>query len=461
MPRQSLKQTFAVSAWVALREGEFERAEHLCRAFLRLDRERIEKILLSSKEYLSNNSCFVRDGRYLPKDYLITAIISTYKGERFMEGRLTDLLGQSIADRLEILVIDSASPEHEGEVVASFQQRHTNIRYLRTGRRESIYQAWNRGVQVARGTYLTNANTDDRLRRDALERLVARLEQEYGAGVAYADALITSKENETFLDNSSVQATRRPDFSINRLLESCITGSQPVWRKALHDSAGLFDIGYGSAADYDFFIRAAQYCGFVYIPEPLGLVWTASETYSGKGLLPLLEFYEIRERYRHLLDPTGRGDSSLTGHEDIWEALRQNFSGLGNSTSAEYTGDEPLLNYQIGRLYEQAGDNGNAWRYLQRAAYLLPEQQQYRDALKRSLITNLKDTIRTKAQDEIDLVSIDLLQAMAVASRMLGYQHAAAWLYAQTLEREPENVVSLINLERALATVAVSEGEPR
>ncbi len=451
MPRQSLKQTLAISAWDALREGELERSEHLCRAFLRLERERIEKALRDGREYMDSNPCFVRDGRYLPKDYLITAIISTHKAERFMEGRLADLLGQSIADRLEILVIDSASPESEGEIVASFQRRHTNIRYLRTERRESIYQAWNRGVQTARGTYLTNANTDDRLRSDTLERLTGMLEQGRGAGVAYADALITGTENETFQANSSVQATRRPGFSINALLESCITGSQPVWQRALHDTAGLFDIGYGSAGDYDFFIRATRYCRFINLPEPLGLVWTSPETYSGKGILPLMEFYEVRECYRYLLVPTGRGDAVAPGHEDIREAMRQIISGSGCGDNAELIGDAPSLNYRIGLLYEQAGDNGNAWRYLQRASYLVPEQADYREALQRSLAINLRDIIKNEVQGEVNPASGDLLQAMAIATRMLGYFPIAAWLYALALEREPENSISCVNLERLLA----------
>jgi glycosyltransferase involved in cell wall biosynthesis len=461
MPPQSLKKAFANSVWDALREGELERSEHLCRAILRLEREHVEKILLTGREQLGNNPCHIRDGGYLPKDYLITAIISTYKAERFMEGRLLDLLGQSISDRIEILVIDSASPEHEGEIVGAFQRSHTNIRYLRTGRRESIYQAWNRGVTTARGRYLTNANTDDRLRYDTLERLVAMLEQEDGSGVAYADAFITTGENESFHDNSSLQSTRRPPFSLNALLESCVTGSQPVWRRELHKTVGLFDIGYSSAADYDFFIRAAQVCKFSYIPEPAGLVWTSPETFSSKGVLPLLEFYDVRERYRHLLTPTGRNTAILPNYENIWENVQQNFLRLRNEAIGELVGESPMLNYQVGLLYEQTGDNGNAWRYLQRAAYLVPEQSDYREALKRSLTTNLIDTIRTKTQEEFDQASIDQLQTTAIAARMLGCPHTAAWLYAQALERDRENAVSLVNLERTLASVAVSEGEPR
>src|SRR5687767_7896873 len=105
-------------------------------------------------------------------DPILTAIVSTYNAESFMRGCLEDLEAQTIADRIEIVVIDSNSPQREVDIVREFQQRHSNIRYLRTEERETLYKAWNRGVEMARGKYLTNANTDDRHRRDAFEVMV-------------------------------------------------------------------------------------------------------------------------------------------------------------------------------------------------------------------------------------------------------------------------------------------------
>ncbi|MBU1863539.1 MAG: glycosyltransferase, partial [Candidatus Omnitrophica bacterium] len=101
------------------------------------------------------------------KHYLISAIVSAYKSERFMRGKLVDLLKQTIGRQLEIIVVDSHSPENEGAIVREFMKSHSNIKYIRTKSRESVYQAWNRGIQAASGMYITNANTDDRLRPDA------------------------------------------------------------------------------------------------------------------------------------------------------------------------------------------------------------------------------------------------------------------------------------------------------
>src|SRR5262245_63516752 len=58
--------------------------------------------------------------------YLVTAIVSAYRSERLMVGLLEDLEAQTIAERLEIVVCDSASPEDEAGIVREFARRYDN-----------------------------------------------------------------------------------------------------------------------------------------------------------------------------------------------------------------------------------------------------------------------------------------------------------------------------------------------
>jgi Glycosyl transferase family 2 len=70
--------------------------------------------------------------------YRVSAMVSTYKNERFIEGRLKDLLAQTLGDQLEIIVVDSGSPENEGAIVRRYQKQHPNIHYIRTEQRENV-----------------------------------------------------------------------------------------------------------------------------------------------------------------------------------------------------------------------------------------------------------------------------------------------------------------------------------
>ena len=119
---------------------------------------------------------------------LLSAIVSTYNSERFLRGCLEDLERQTIANELEIVVVDSASQEDEGAIVKEFQERYSNLVYIRTQERETLYRAWNRGIKAASGKYVTNANVDDRHRADAMEILVQTLEENPDVTLVYADS---------------------------------------------------------------------------------------------------------------------------------------------------------------------------------------------------------------------------------------------------------------------------------
>ncbi|OGT95806.1 MAG: hypothetical protein A2X80_03725 [Geobacteraceae bacterium GWB2_52_12] len=446
MKQQQLVQSLDRSLFAALEAGELQQAEHLATALMRMHHDQIAQHATCEPLSYLDMPCYIRDTNYRSRRYLATAIVSTYKAARFMRGRLEDLLAQSLGSRLEILVIDSASPENESDIVAEYQEISDNIRYIRTPRRETVYQAWNRGVRLAQGEFLTNANTDDRLRYDALEQLTGALLQRPDAGIAFANFHITDHENETFASHHAHTTTNRPAYSLNALLENSITGSQPVWRRILHEELGLFDIGYTSAGDYEFFIRAAHATDGIRITTPLGLVWTSPDTFSGKGKLPTLEFYAIRERYRHLLAPTGCQEIISDNEADYLEKL-QNVAAMPLQIDI---GASPEFLYEIGARYENVGDWGSAWRYLQRAWYLKPESERYRKAVERLLAINLLQTVRELVHESSDSNSIDTLLSIALACRMLGCMQLAALFYFKAAVACPEQIAAVVNLQQLL-----------
>lgn len=209
---------------------------------------------------------------------VVSAIVSAYNAERFMEGCLQDLVGQTLFTKgqLEIIVVDSGSEQNEGRIVQQYQERYPNIRYIRT-ERETIYAAWNRGVQAATGRYLTNTNTDDRHRNDALERMAAELDRHSDIALVYADSFVTKHENETFETAQISGVFRWPQFERLMLFRLCFIGPQPMWRKKLHEQYGLFDGAMKSAGDYEFWLRISGSEKLRHIPETLGLYLLAEQ----------------------------------------------------------------------------------------------------------------------------------------------------------------------------------------
>ena len=208
-------------------------------------------------------------------DIIVSAIVSTYNSESFMDGCLHDLVNQSLYKEgaLEIIVIDACSEENEKEIVERYITYYNNIVYVRAESRETLYASWNRGINLARGRYITNANTDDRHRHDALEKLANYLDDYPDIALTYPGQIDTSVPNETFENTSSKKVLDWPVYSYQELERHCIIGSQPMWRKSMHDLYGPFRDSFRAAGDYEFWLRIGSEETFFRYPEVLGLYY--------------------------------------------------------------------------------------------------------------------------------------------------------------------------------------------
>lgn len=213
----------------------------------------------------------------MKNEILVSVIVSTYNSERFIKGRIEDLLSQTIAKKTEIIIVNSGSLQNEDEIVAPYLSAHSNIKYVKTKERETIYKAWNRGIKLSRGEFITNANTDDRLKRDGLEKLSSALINNPDAALVYADQFITNipdRNYEYIANNGKAKLHVCPDYNYFHELDRCLVFSQPMWRSSLHFKDNLwFDEKYEISGDYEFQLKVSQKYNLLHIPEPLGVFY--------------------------------------------------------------------------------------------------------------------------------------------------------------------------------------------
>lgn len=230
----------------------------------------------------------------------VSAIVSTYKSEKNIRDCLEDLISQSLYKKgqVEIIVIDSCSPENEKTVVEEFQKYYPRIKYLRTFERETIYCAWNRGISMACGIYITNHNTDDRLKFDTLERFSDYLDNNPNTVLVHGDQKRVS-DSEIVHRNNITGDGHWKWFPFSRLglLVCTQVGSQPMWRRSLHEKYGYFDPLLTILGDRDFFIRISQEGDFHFIPEVLGTLHMSEISLSHNLNISNLEHNNIFSKY--------------------------------------------------------------------------------------------------------------------------------------------------------------------
>jgi len=213
----------------------------------------------------------------------VSALVSAYNAETFIRGRIDDLMHQTLYARaeLEIIVINSASTDTTQAILEREYLDHITL--IQTPFRESMYAAWNRGIELAKGAYIVPANCDDRLQHDAYEIMVNYLDRHPFAEMVCPDSFVVNEIWNPGLLSPPQSLSYEPPYTTGRLdfvnsehpqIVQCKIGNTPMWRKSLHDDLGLFDLSYLIAGDYEWALRLEAHGRRIdWIPDVLGMFY--------------------------------------------------------------------------------------------------------------------------------------------------------------------------------------------
>ena len=201
----------------------------------------------------------------------LSIITSLYNGDKFIKSFMENMVNQMNFHDYELIIIDACSPGEEYTIIKEYIAKYPNIVYHRCKDRISIYEAWNLGVSVSRGKYLTNANLDDIRAPYGLSMQVECLERFPSFDICYGDFYYYFEANPSWKLVELVGIKSSLTHISPGILISCnYPHCAPLWRKKLHEEVGLFDTKYASAADWEFWLRCIKARkNFYFIPIPL------------------------------------------------------------------------------------------------------------------------------------------------------------------------------------------------
>lgn len=228
----------------------------------------------------------------------VSAIVSIYDAGQDIAGCLNSLINQTLfkSNRLEIILIDAASPGGEKQLIDPFLKKYPHqFIYWQSPVRINLYEAWNKGAQIARGPHLTNANTDDRHEENCLERLCKALEQDSSLSMVYGHQKLTSERTFSFNDVSARAFSISPRFFAPSCLIAHPCGCHPMWKKSVHVDVGGFDESFSIIGDYDFTLRVAHEGKIKRIDDAWSLFTQRDHALSSQNRE--LEYQELRNRY--------------------------------------------------------------------------------------------------------------------------------------------------------------------
>ena len=231
----------------------------------------------------------------------VSIITSVYKASEFLFDFLLDVKRQSIFPNSEVLILDAnEDQDNEDFKIISKFEGIPNFKYTHIGKC-SVYEAWNKGVELARSPIITNWNVDDRRCVGSLEHQVNFLENNKDIDLCYGRLKISNIKNETFEDCKSNRFWAALDGTIENQLKHNSPHCLPVWRKDVHDRFGIFNESYFSASDYDMWFRVLKGGGCLKkLNEIVGVYYENPKSISRNRKTlekALKEVFLIREKY--------------------------------------------------------------------------------------------------------------------------------------------------------------------
>jgi glycosyltransferase involved in cell wall biosynthesis len=189
----------------------------------------------------------------------VSVLCSLYRVEKYLDAFLENILEQTLFEHTEFQILLVDPSDTELQICQSLARDYRNIILTVYPKRIGIYQAWNDGIRISKGEFLTNMNADDLRRFDSLEIQWATLKRHEWIDVVYQDVLVTVSKELSWEQVRQIDAKTQLPLSGLMAFFNYLNPphNAPMWRRKLHDSVGYFDEGYLSASDVDFWIRCA------------------------------------------------------------------------------------------------------------------------------------------------------------------------------------------------------------
>lgn len=214
----------------------------------------------------------------------ISIITVCKNSESSIEQTIQSVLNQTFKD-FEYIIVDGQSTDRTLEIIDKYNY---GISKYVSEPDKGIYDAMNKGIEIASGDYIMFLNSDDVLFHDNVLKLVSQEIDKRNADLYFGDLIFLEKHNGHF--------NNRKQNSINYvyICGGMLFHPTIFAQKSLFEKIGKFDTGYKIVADYEWILRAlVKYKSSC---EHLGFTTTVFS--QGKGISCNSAYKELHKKER-------------------------------------------------------------------------------------------------------------------------------------------------------------------
>lgn len=141
------------------------------------------------------------------KDCLVSVVLPTYNGEKYLEEQLRSLMDQSYHN-LEIIIVDDKSTDNSLKIINNLASIDNRIKVYANSRNLGLVPNYLKGASLARGEFICVCDQDDYWRKDRIELLRSLLEEDEENMMAYSDIEICDEDLKPIRSSLGFNETR-------------------------------------------------------------------------------------------------------------------------------------------------------------------------------------------------------------------------------------------------------------
>lgn len=211
------------------------------------------------------------------KDNLISIILPTYNGAKYIEKSIESIRNQTY-QKFELIIVDDASTDKTPEIVDKYAEIDFRIKVIHNPKNCRLPKSLNIGFSNAKGKYFTWTSDDNIYKEDAFEKMLNVFNRNPQIDLVYADM--------TLINERGRETGRRIGKNPDAIYQGNFIGACFLYRKEVHFALGGYKEEWFLMEDYDFWIRAYEYpFHFYYLPENLYYYREHKKSLTSKKLM--------------------------------------------------------------------------------------------------------------------------------------------------------------------------------
>lgn len=227
----------------------------------------------------------------------VSVILPAYNRETLVARAIDSVLAQTFTD-FELIIVDDASKDGTRKVLETYRD-HPKVRLILSDVNRGGSGARNLGIEAARGALIAFQDSDDVWLPHKLAAQVAALDATPQAGLCYCASLFYG-EGRSYYIPEPVFERFEGDMSAEILRRNTTSTQVLLVRRDVLERSGPFDARLKRFQDWDLMIRIAQVTEFVFLPEPMAIIFATPGNISSFVANDAISRAAILTKYEHL-----------------------------------------------------------------------------------------------------------------------------------------------------------------